>query len=84
MEEILGVKEDTESRRSLTRGADQLGEDTTLADLQVESEGSNAARDRYQRMFWEPVVEGKASIALLRYPPHSNTNSYLFLGCCCC
>ncbi|KAK7686702.1 hypothetical protein QCA50_010302 [Cerrena zonata] len=62
MEEVLGVQEDIESRRSLTRGADQLGEDTTLADLQADAEGSNAARDRYQRMFWEPVVEGKDAV----------------------
>ncbi|CAL1694580.1 unnamed protein product [Somion occarium] len=62
MEEILGVAQDRQTRRSLTRGADELGEDTTAADLQLEAEGSDSARDRYQRMFWEPVAEGKDAI----------------------
>lgn len=64
MEEILGVAQDRQTRRSLTRGADELGEDTTAADLQLEAEGSDSARDRYQRMFWEPVAEGKVCLII--------------------
>jgi len=58
MEEILGIKEDAaRGGRSLRRGPDELGEDTVQADVLNETEGSQHARDRYLRMFWEPVSE---------------------------
>ena len=36
-----------------------LSEDTRSADAQTEAEGNSKARFRYQRLFWEPVVEGE-------------------------
>lgn len=60
MEEILGVTQDSQFRRGAsTQGAEELGEDTVESDLQSEAEGNDKARHRYQRMFWEPVLEGK-------------------------
>ncbi|KAI0073951.1 hypothetical protein K474DRAFT_1666025 [Panus rudis PR-1116 ss-1] len=60
MEEILGVKESSRNRTLST--TDGLGEDATKADLQAESPENAAARDRYQRMFWEPTIEGREPV----------------------
>jgi len=64
MEQILGVHQD--SRRaghSIRRGRDELGEDTAQADALSESESAHQhARDRYLRMFWEPVSESKGPV----------------------
>lgn len=62
MEKILGVT--TQPHASLSQGAEQLGEDATQADYLDEVEGNNEARHRYQRMFWEPVVEGQVRITI--------------------
>ncbi|THH01112.1 hypothetical protein EW145_g6970 [Phellinidium pouzarii] len=36
--------------------------DVNAADMQDESEADDQARDRYQRLFWEPVVDGEEAI----------------------
>ena len=60
MEEILGVTDNFKAFRSLTgRGKQELGEDATEAD--ASSSTKDRLRDRYQRLFWEPVVEGRVS-----------------------
>ncbi|EMD42290.1 hypothetical protein CERSUDRAFT_121039 [Gelatoporia subvermispora B] len=63
MEEILGINQDKERIRDVVfkRGQAELGEDATGADL--DADGVDRARDRYQRLFWEPVVEGKEPVA---------------------
>lgn len=38
--------------------------DTTAADLQDQDEANDRARDRYQRLFWEPVADNEVSSAL--------------------
>ncbi|KAI8990591.1 eukaryotic mitochondrial regulator protein-domain-containing protein [Trametes punicea] len=58
MEHILGV---TATRRGIYVAAEQLGEDAVEADAVSEATKSRA-RDRYQRLFWEPVVEGKSPV----------------------
>ena len=52
MEELLGVK-----KESITRISDALGENTIAADSQADESTNDAARMRYQRMFWEPTPE---------------------------
>ncbi|KAI0937174.1 hypothetical protein AcW1_001221 [Taiwanofungus camphoratus] len=60
MEEILGISQDfTWERRT---AVDMLGEDATEADMQMDADEHNRARERYQRLFWEPVVEGQEPI----------------------
>ncbi|KAI0673723.1 eukaryotic mitochondrial regulator protein-domain-containing protein [Trametes maxima] len=60
MEYALGVSNDS-STKTLRGPAYELGEDAIEADAVSESTKS-LARDRYQRLFWEPVPEGKAPI----------------------
>ena len=43
--------------------------DTTDADIQDQEEADDHARDRYQRLFWEPVVHGEVLPSL---PYHLN------------
>ncbi len=50
MESMLGVKDDIPVDPE---------ESSVAADLQDQNEGNNRDRDRYQRHFWEPVVEGE-------------------------
>ncbi|KAI0095224.1 eukaryotic mitochondrial regulator protein-domain-containing protein, partial [Irpex rosettiformis] len=57
MEELLAVK-----KESITRLSDSLGEDTIAADSQADESGNDAARMRYQRMFWEPTPENNSPI----------------------
>lgn len=64
MEQALGVTEDSRHRYTVTSGQAELGENATAADYQDEIQGNDAARHRYQRMFWEPVVEGQVSVVL--------------------
>ncbi|GJE86201.1 mitochondrial regulator protein-domain-containing protein [Phanerochaete sordida] len=59
MEYILGV---TEHKKTATSVAQQvtLSEDTISADLQHDDERWDLrARERYQRLFWEPTAEGQ-------------------------
>lgn len=58
MEYILGVTEKSRSTTGLARASQELGEDAVEADAVSEATKSRA-RDRYQRLFWEPVTEGK-------------------------
>lgn len=68
MEEYLGVVERRKwNNSSMTSSAQahmELGEDAWQADAQVQMdvESKNRARERYQRLFWEPVVEGQDPI----------------------
>lgn len=65
MERILGVDE----KHVATKGTEALGEDTAAADLQSDETGNDLARTRYQRLFWEPVVEGQVSLRLSNTSP---------------
>ena len=59
MEFSLGVTEKHVSSKSATkRAAEELGEDAVEAD-ELSEATKDVARVRYQRLFWEPVVEGK-------------------------
>ena len=59
MEHILGSSQGQGSS-NVQRGARELGEDAAEADKLSEAT-KDVARARYQRLFWEPVVEGKVS-----------------------
>ncbi|EIW63926.1 uncharacterized protein TRAVEDRAFT_61766 [Trametes versicolor FP-101664 SS1] len=61
MEYVLGVTDKESSARHLRSGAQELGEDAVEADALSESTKA-LARDRYQRLFWEPVKEGQTPI----------------------
>lgn len=39
--------------------------DTMDADIQDQEEANDHARDRYQRLFWEPVVENQVCLSCL-------------------
>lgn len=60
MEEILAVK-----MVSIVQMSDVLGEDASAADVQADESGNDAARTRYQRMFWEPAGEHKVPFRLV-------------------
>lgn len=57
MEEILGVADNITTVRGAARGLQELGEDATEADATAARK--DRLRDRYQRLFWEPMVEGQ-------------------------
>lgn len=62
MENALGVIEKQASLRGARRtGGQELGEDAVEAD-ELSEATKNVARDRYQRLFWEPVVEGQVRL----------------------
>ncbi|KAI0363051.1 hypothetical protein BV20DRAFT_1007847 [Pilatotrama ljubarskyi] len=61
MEYVLGVTDNAAASRSIRSAAQELGEDAVEADA-VSEATKTLARDRYQRLFWEPVTEGKAPI----------------------
>ncbi|RPD82243.1 hypothetical protein L226DRAFT_607404 [Lentinus tigrinus ALCF2SS1-7] len=62
MEFSLGVTEKHVSSKGATkRAAEELGEDAVEAD-ELSEATKDVARARYQRLFWEPVVEGKDPI----------------------
>ncbi|KAM5532251.1 hypothetical protein V8D89_014090 [Ganoderma adspersum] len=59
MENALGVTEKQASLRGARRtGGQELGEDAVEAD-ELSEATKNVARDRYQRLFWEPTLEGQ-------------------------
>ena len=58
MEYLLDVKQPKPTQQSLS-------EDTYLVDQQHELEGNDPARYRYQRLFWEPVVEGAVCSSII-------------------
>ncbi|KAI0756302.1 eukaryotic mitochondrial regulator protein-domain-containing protein [Daedaleopsis nitida] len=60
MEFSLGVseKKPLSAQTSVLPGARELGEDTVAAD-ELSEATKDIARARYQRLFWEPVVEGQ-------------------------
>lgn len=59
MEFSLGVNHVDVTKRIVLRGSDEIGQDAHEADLQAESIDLDHARNRYHRMFWEPVVENQ-------------------------
>ncbi|KAA1467779.1 hypothetical protein DENSPDRAFT_832918 [Dentipellis sp. KUC8613] len=61
METILGVKRDEEVYASRQDWMDSRT-DVDAADALDQAEGNDPARNRYRRMFWEPVVEGEEPI----------------------
>ncbi|KZT73226.1 hypothetical protein DAEQUDRAFT_684128 [Daedalea quercina L-15889] len=63
MEEILGVTDNIKTVRGASQGLQELGEDTTEADIASSAE-KDRLRDRYTRMFWEPIVEGQELVVL--------------------
>ncbi|KAH9837357.1 eukaryotic mitochondrial regulator protein-domain-containing protein [Rhodofomes roseus] len=63
MEEILGVTDNIKTVRGAAQGSQELGSDATQADA-ANPVGKARARDRYQRLFWEPVVEGQEPVVL--------------------
>lgn len=67
MEYIIGVSE--RKRAATSTRIPALSEETIKADIQYDEEGYDAkARERYQRLFWEPVVEGKVGISATKSP----------------
>ncbi|TFY71175.1 hypothetical protein EVG20_g1822 [Dentipellis fragilis] len=61
METILGVKRDEEVYASRQDWMDTR-KDVDAADALDQVESNDPARNRYRRMFWEPVVEGEEPI----------------------
>jgi hypothetical protein len=61
MEQILGVTYDA-SKYKMHEAWVQSRIQTVEADLLDQVEGDDQARARYQRMFWEPVVEGQVRV----------------------
>lgn len=61
MEYILGVAERRKNVSATATAA--LSEETIKADIQFDEEGNDLkARERYQRLFWEPTAEGQEPI----------------------
>jgi len=58
MEQILGVTYDARKHKTHEHWVESRI-NTVEADALDQAEGENKARTRYQRMFWEPVVEGQ-------------------------
>ncbi len=58
MEQILGVTYDASKHKTHEHWVESRI-DAVEADALDQAEGHNKARTRYQRMFWEPVVEGQ-------------------------
>jgi len=61
MEQILGVVYDA-SKHKIHEHWVESRINTVEADALDQAEGDNKARTRYQRMFWEPVVEGEEPV----------------------
>jgi hypothetical protein len=57
MEPLLGVTYDASKHKTHQDWVESRIQ-TVEADALDQAEGDNKARTRYQRMFWEPVVEG--------------------------
>jgi len=61
MEHLLGVKRNREARRGISdEQPDSIRHDVDEADALEEEEKRDRARQKYQRMFWEPVSDGGA------------------------
>jgi len=58
MEQILGVTYDARKHKTHEHWVESRMR-TVEADALDQAEGDDRARTRYQRMFWEPVVEGQ-------------------------
>lgn len=76
MEYILGVTEKQKSTHGLARASQELGEDAVEADAVSEATKSRA-RDRYQRLFWEPITEGKVCARYFVPPDRLLTHAIL-------
>ncbi|KAI0800675.1 eukaryotic mitochondrial regulator protein-domain-containing protein [Fomes fomentarius] len=77
MEVSLGIAERSNTSLSNRAATMSLGEDAVEAD-QLSEASKDVARVRYQRLFWEPVVEGKdpvTSDALARASVHGAESS---------
>jgi len=61
MEQILGVTYDAKKYKTHEHWVENRIR-TIEADALDQIEGDNKARTRYQRMFWEPVVEGREPV----------------------
>jgi len=61
MENLLGVTYDASKYKTHEHWVESRMH-TVEADALDQAEGDNTARTRYQRMFWEPVVEGQEPI----------------------
>ncbi|KAI0049272.1 hypothetical protein FA95DRAFT_1557070 [Auriscalpium vulgare] len=61
MELLLGIKEDEANFRSQADWVESRM-DVVESDVLDQVEGDDPARARYQRMFWEPVVEGQQPV----------------------
>ncbi|KAI0308109.1 eukaryotic mitochondrial regulator protein-domain-containing protein [Multifurca ochricompacta] len=61
MEQILGVTYDTSKHKTHEDWVESRIQ-TVEADALDQAEGDDQARTRYQRMFWEPVVEGQNTV----------------------
>ncbi|KAI9512477.1 eukaryotic mitochondrial regulator protein-domain-containing protein [Russula earlei] len=61
MEQILGVTFDASKHKTHVHWAESRIQ-TVEADALDQDEGDSQARARYQRMFWEPVVEGQEPV----------------------
>ena len=57
VEQLLGVTYDASKHKTHEDWVESRIQ-TVEADALDQAEGDNNARTRYQRMFWEPVVEG--------------------------
>ena len=57
MEKILGITYDASKHKTHEDWVESRIQ-TIEADALDQAEGNNKARTRYQRMYWEPVVEG--------------------------
>lgn len=58
MEQLLSVTYDASKYKTHEHWVESRMH-TVEADALDQAEGDNSARTRYQRMFWEPVVEGQ-------------------------
>jgi len=61
MEQILGVTYDARKHKTHEHWVESRMR-TVEADALDQAEGDDRARTRYQRMFWEPVVEGQEPV----------------------
>ena len=76
MEQILGVAYDAGKYKTHEHWVESRI-DTVEADALDQAERDNKARTRYQRMFWEPVVEGEVRGS--HAPTSACRQSFLFI-----
>ena len=80
MEKILGITYDA-SKHKIHEDWVESRIQTIEADALDQAEGNNKARSRYQRMFWEPVVEGMVRDSSL-FLVHCSSESLTSSGSC--